>query len=176
MSRITRTQIPVTMKLLQPSITIDANSQIEKNKLKQKSYYDKGAKQQPPLEPNEGVQLRSGKQWIPARVDCPANTPRSHHVTTETGQWYHRNRKNLLKSNESPPVIIEPHVEDTCPNTVTAPTTNAMSTTNQPTTAVLTSPTMSTQSQDPTVPPPPALRKSFRSRTQSVKFKDYVRY
>ena len=154
MSGITRTHIPFARKLSQPSFTIDAYSQIEKNKVKQKSYSDKRAKRQPSLEPNEGARLRSGKQWIPARVDCPANTRRSYHVTTETGQWHRRDRKDLLKSNGSPPVIIEPHVEDTCVNTVTTPTTSAISTTNQPTTAVLTSPKMATQSQDPPVSPP----------------------
>ena len=121
------------------------------------SVYDKGAKQQPSLEPNEGVRLRSGKQWIPARADCPANTPRSYHVTMETGQLYRRNQKDLLKSNEPPPLIIEPHVEDTCPNTVIALTADAMPTTNQPTTAAFTSSTMPTQGQDPIVPSPPAL-------------------
>lgn len=105
MSRRLRSTLPVRPDLLQPNL-INPQTIHEKLRLKQqkqKTQYDQHSKQLPSLHAGEAVRIQHHGSWKPAIVSEPADTPRSYHVETPEGVRYRRNRKHLLKTNETPP-------------------------------------------------------------------------
>ena len=100
MSRSARTKIPTSPKLLKPKVVKGVKRRLQKNKDKQKYYYDKHSKTLKPLKVQEKVRINHGNKWIPATVISAAPTPRSYVVQTQDGQTYRRNRRHLLKTNE----------------------------------------------------------------------------
>ena len=100
MSRSARTKIPTSPKLLKPKVVKGVNHQLQKNKDKQKYYYDKHAKTLKPLKPHDQVRMSHGNKWVPATVISTASTPRSYIVQTQDGHTYRRNRRHILKTNE----------------------------------------------------------------------------
>ncbi|KAK0144832.1 hypothetical protein N1851_016592 [Merluccius polli] len=69
---------------------------------KAKLYYDKTAKAQPALPAGAAVrfQLPTGK-WEPTTIVDSAGTQRSYNILTEDGQVLRRNRRHLLKTENS---------------------------------------------------------------------------
>ena len=113
MSHTTKTKIPVAQELLEPQLATEVKQQLEACQQHQAHYYNQGAKPLTALEPHAVVRLRQGKTWTPAIVDAKAETPRSYLVTTETGQQYRRNRKDLVLTGEPPPIISVPEEHTT---------------------------------------------------------------
>ena len=113
MGRQTRSIIPVVADRLKPQ-TVDsktAKSKMNQSKVKQKTHFDKTAKQLPPISLNDSVRIQMGKIWKPAIV-VKVHNDRSFSVQTEDGGVYRRNRRLLHKSKESFPQIspFDPNV------------------------------------------------------------------
>ncbi|MET0104994.1 MAG: RNase H-like domain-containing protein [Sedimenticola sp.] len=117
MSRRTRSVVPITEKQLQPR-TVDPKivqkSYFHSKKL-QKKYYDRTAKQLPPLHVNDQVRVQFGKLWKPARVIQKHNI-RSYSVQTKDGAIYRRNRIHLMKTR-----VDTDKVHDFHPNVLAQP-------------------------------------------------------
>ena len=160
MSRATRTKNPVSQELLEPKLTTKVKQQLEACQQNQAHYYNQGAKPLTALKPQEVVRLRQGTTWIPALVNEKAETPRSYLVTTATGQQYRWNRKDLLQTGESPPVVSVPEDHDLSHTTET-----------QTKPQTVQSPVTSTADKSPISPP---RSTATRTRTLPTRFKDYV--
>ena len=87
----------------------DINKKLEQRQDKQKHYYDKHAKELPPLVKDEPVRMwrEETSQWEPATVKHAANA-RSYHIETTDGQQYRRNRRHLRQSYNSKSVTPVP--------------------------------------------------------------------
>ena len=117
--RSLRTRLPVKSNTLEP-ILIDRNRArevLEKCKEKQKSYYDRQAKDLHTLNPGERIPVRQGNICMPGFVDSKANMPRSYNIKTDGGRIFKRNRHDLLSVPENSSVLPIENVpmEDDCP-------------------------------------------------------------
>ena len=101
MGRRTKTLLPVSSALLKPE-TIEPNTvqeELQKQRSKQKLYYDRNAKLLKGLAKGDSVMMmtKDGK-WKSAEVISINQTaPRSYNIVTTQGQQYRRNRKDLRK-------------------------------------------------------------------------------
>ncbi len=103
MNRRTKTQLPTTASLLQPR-TVYNHQQKLRPKAKQKKYFDRNAKDLPPLEEGDVVRMKPFQKgqhrWnegiITRRLD-----ERSYQVETEEGE-YRRNRVHLKATIQKP--------------------------------------------------------------------------
>ena len=78
-------------------------SKLYQNKIKQKLYYDKSAKDLSMLTPGATVRIRQDdkKEWsTKCKVISDAKFPRSYIVQTPQGKHLRRNRKDLLETSE----------------------------------------------------------------------------
>ena len=100
--RRTKTLLPVTEESLKPRVldSEGVKTQLEKLRKKQKQYYDRGAKDLPPLREGEFVRLQTDDGWVPSQVVAVGPEPRSYKVVTEQNREYRRNRKFLLRTGE----------------------------------------------------------------------------
>lgn len=73
---------------------------MSKSESKQKSNYDKSARQLKPLNVNDSVRIQLNNIWKPAKV-FKKLTNRSYIVQTRDGFTYRRNRKHLNPTNEN---------------------------------------------------------------------------
>ncbi|CAG2219480.1 unnamed protein product [Mytilus edulis] len=97
-----RTLLPSASRLLKPDIQTDVvgNKRIQKEK--QRSYYNRSAKDKTELAKGDIVRIKpfkNGKEWTKAKVDEKCNI-RSYNVTTEDGSTYRRNRRHLILTKE----------------------------------------------------------------------------
>ncbi|XP_033747087.1 uncharacterized protein K02A2.6-like [Pecten maximus] len=102
--RRTRTLLPLTTPLLEPSTipTSETRKDINQRKGKEQHYYNRGTKALAELMPGETVRMKPtepGKEWTKARVKGKVNI-RSYKVQTEEGSTYRRNRRHLHKTPE----------------------------------------------------------------------------
>ena len=99
------------MALLQPRFETSKDKQaLNSLKDKQKFYYNRQVKPLPPLSAGETVrmQLPGEKTWTPG-VCTGQSGPHSYKVKVGN-QEYRRNRRQLIQTNESPPL---PHIPAT---------------------------------------------------------------
>ncbi len=97
MHRKLRTRLP----------TVEQERALQPPNLKQKQYYDAGARSLKPLQEHDMVRIRTGKTWgLKAQV-LKEVAPRSYHVLTEQGKVFRRNRRDLLKTAES---FVDPRI------------------------------------------------------------------
>uniref|UniRef100_A0A0S7ESR5 Gypsy retrotransposon integrase-like protein 1 n=1 Tax=Poeciliopsis prolifica TaxID=188132 RepID=A0A0S7ESR5_9TELE len=71
---------------------------LRKQKVKQKSYYDRSAKLLPPLSYQDPVRIQDDEGWKTKATILQEVAPRSFEVKTEDGQILRRNRRSLLKT------------------------------------------------------------------------------
>ena len=95
-----KTKLPTSAQLLKPQLYEDVHNSIKERQLKQKQYFDRGARQLPLLMEGEKVRVRVKDHWQPAVVVGRHNNPRSLIVETADGNTYRRNRRHLLKTRE----------------------------------------------------------------------------
>ena len=112
MSRKLRSNIPVNPQHLNPK-TINKSdflTQRSNQQHNQKHYYDRTAKPLQSLKPGDAVRLQKkpNSNWVPATVISTHETPRSYIVRTPDGGEYRRNRRFLMKTQET--VIPEPDI------------------------------------------------------------------
>ncbi|XP_046378261.2 uncharacterized protein K02A2.6-like [Haliotis rufescens] len=105
MGRRLRSDLPVQYEMLRPEVVdCDVVKQaISQSRETQKVYYDQRAHPRPPIQVNDSVGLRQGKDWIPAKVVKSASTPRSLVVRTQGGSEYRRNKHDLIPTKENLP-------------------------------------------------------------------------
>lgn len=105
--RRTRTLIPTASALLTPKVPQDIRTKLLYRKAVQTKYYDRNAKELPPLKQGDQVRIspkpndRTGK-WTKAEVQEQVDI-RSYNVRTEDGRVYRRNRRHLRKSQPDVP-------------------------------------------------------------------------
>jgi len=107
MGRRTQTLLPTSNVLLRPQVMDPEKVQarLMEYKMKQKQYYDQGARELPPLKPGDVIRMQTKQGWLPGVVIDNDPRPRSHIVEIpETGGIYRRNRRHLLKTAENPPM------------------------------------------------------------------------
>ena len=87
--------------------------------LNQKKNYHKGTKKLPDLRNGDIVRVTHNGEWIPAIVDQKLEKPRRFIVKTNYGGKVQRNRRHLLKTNESYNDLeeVEDDFEDAKPDT-----------------------------------------------------------
>ena len=107
-----QSKITCVVPLLKPRVALDAKSQLLERQAQQSKYYNRGLKELPALKPGDSARIRQGKHWVPAVVTKEHAAPRSLEVATGDVGVYRRNRRDLLKTNESPAVIMNPVPED----------------------------------------------------------------
>ena len=161
-----RTLLPMTGGLLKPSYSTSQDSQdINKQKAKQRMYYDRHVKPLKPLESGSSVRLKlpGESKWSPA-VCSGLVGPRRYQVVTERGTFT-RNRRQILETetdtHQSAPET-EPSQSATTPPVSTEP--------EQTTTSTPASPSSNTSAP---LTSTPSLRRSTRQRKQPSWLADY---
>ena len=101
--RRTKTRLPTAESLLKPKIIQPdvVKRQLQFHRDKQKIYYDKSAKDLPPLKVGDLARLKTDQGWKPAIVTAVGPDPRSYKVVTNDNRIFRRNRKHLLKTGET---------------------------------------------------------------------------
>ena len=108
-SRQVRTQVPVHPIMWVPQVCKDVHLLLERRQAKYKEFYDRGAKQLPPLKEGDSVRVRKpgDKHLAPAVVKGEHEAPRSYMITDETGKEYRRNRRQIHLTQEPPTTLSE---------------------------------------------------------------------
>ena len=108
-SRQVRTQVPVHPIMLVPQVCKDVHLLLERRQAKYKEFYDRGAKQLPPLKEGDSVRFRKpgDKHLAPTVVKGEHEAPRSYVITDETGKEYRRNRRQIHLTQEPPTTLSE---------------------------------------------------------------------
>jgi hypothetical protein len=102
-SRHTRTILPTSESVLKPKIIKDVSKNLKKNRMQQKAYYDKTAKDLPQLRAKDVIRVEmEGKFDKKGEVIEAANRPRGYIIKVD-GKRYERNRKHLRKVQEPNP-------------------------------------------------------------------------
>ena len=102
MSRITRTQIPMNPKLLQPKIIRNVQETLNIARHKQKEYGSRGSKEQKPLAVNQQVRIQTGpRKWVGGKVIKHLDVPRSVIVRTDDERHYRRNTHHVHSTKAS---------------------------------------------------------------------------
>lgn len=100
-SRMTRTKLPVSDKLLEPKVHLNVQKKLIELQGKSKLYYDRNTRVRQPFSPNEKVMLKNEKVWEPATVVAKHDLPRSYLVQTKRGNVVRRNSFFLRKSGNN---------------------------------------------------------------------------
>ena len=102
--RRTRTTLPIVTILLKPEVQdpLMIKRQLKDCQDKQKFYYDQNSKPLTQLEQGEVVRINDGQSKESKKGIVVA--PRSYLVKDNFGQVYRRNRRHLIRTNESPPL------------------------------------------------------------------------
>ena len=66
----------------------------------------------PPLQPGDAVRVQNGQSWQAAKVIAVRPSPRSYNIETDMGTQLRRNRRDLIRTREYPPVCARPVDED----------------------------------------------------------------
>ena len=108
MSRRLRSKLPTTHELLKPAVVPDASAKLKATRSDYKLYFDQHAKPLPDLLPGDAARIHTKGEWLPAVVQGAVKEPRSFLVKTQTGKVLRRNRRDLLKTSEPPPELVNP--------------------------------------------------------------------
>ena len=120
MSRRLQSALPMLPSLLEQTCNNDMKQKFHDRQMKQKFYYDRTAKQLPPLKSNDVVRFKHNNSWKQAVVVGSHFTPRSYIIQTTNGTILRRNRRHLKKSYEqTPPNISHWYDDDDESSTVT---------------------------------------------------------
>lgn len=104
MNRKLRTTLPSYTK---PEKYPKMHQKLQRQKVKQKLFYDRTAKQLPPLVTDDTVRIEDHDGWKTKAIVLEEVAPKSFNVLTENGQVVRRNRRSLLKTSETYPKITD---------------------------------------------------------------------
>ena len=93
------------------SESIEINERQAKRKQKQVELYNQHAKDLPVLKPNDVVRVRKDDRWANKAQVLVQISPRSYKVLTKEGKVIRRNRRQLLRTDES---MNSSDLRDTC--------------------------------------------------------------
>jgi hypothetical protein len=107
MGRRTRSTLPTTANQLRPRpIRMKLTDVLEERQQKQKHYYDKNTRaERETLHSGEYVRMRTDRGWQPSKVVSVRPEPRSYNLV-RNGRIYRRNRRDIMKTKETPPVTV----------------------------------------------------------------------
>ena len=120
--RRTKTLLPTAGKLLKPRVVEDVEPKLRERKMKQAFYFNKGAKELEDLSPGDTVRMKPAdnkKEWRKARV-IEKVEPRSY-IIDAGGHQYRRNRRHLVKTQESVDKPVESEAESSESSVSTTP-------------------------------------------------------
>ena len=94
--RRTKTQVPVSKKLLTPQIASNVNEQLINRKQSQAKYYNTGTHELIELKPGQQVRFKPphSNKWVKAKVNNQVDV-RSYTIRTEDGRMFRRNRRQI---------------------------------------------------------------------------------
>jgi len=178
--RRTCTRLPTADTLLKPNLkdSHDVTDRLMKDRLKAKSYYDRGAKPLPDLYAGDTVRVRSQQgTWEPAQL-MGEHPYRSHSVMMPNGRIRRRNRRDIRKTREDGSIFQRQcTLDDVDVDLETVPRReNAQIPVNVPTPAAQSSPTNPHVSiNTPKTPAkPPDLSRHGRIRKPNPKYDPQV--
>ena len=150
-----------------PQVCKDVHLLLERRQAKYKEFYDRGAKQLPPLKEGDSVRVRKpgDKHLAPAVVKGEHEAPRSYVITDETGKEYRRNRRQIHLTQE-PPTTLSAYLNDVSDSAIDQCDVNMPSTESHAELELTT--TDNNQS--------PGLRRSTRAKCIPGWHKDYIMY
>uniref|UniRef100_A0A8C6NRG0 Gypsy retrotransposon integrase-like protein 1 n=1 Tax=Nothobranchius furzeri TaxID=105023 RepID=A0A8C6NRG0_NOTFU len=96
-----KSKLPTSTLLLTPGGVDTIQQRLKKRQEKQKIYFDRRTRTMPDLYDGEKIRMQRGETWQPAVVLHKHQQPRSFVVRTSDGREYRRNRKHLLKTEET---------------------------------------------------------------------------
>ena len=91
--------------MLEPHVSTNVKEKLKHKQTTQKKYYDRTAKNLPPLNPNDTVRYQGKQTWEPAVILDRHSAPRSYNIKTAEGRVLRRNRRHLRKTSERPPNV-----------------------------------------------------------------------
>jgi hypothetical protein len=104
--RRTRTRLPMTERLLSAPFAPNARSALIKLKERQAAYYDRSARERPPLSVGQTVRVRCNDEWRKAEIKRTL-PHRSYQVQMEDGTTRRRTSRHIRFSSESPIVVTD---------------------------------------------------------------------
>lgn len=158
MGRQIRGRLPVTARLLKPTI-VNVRHQLVRRQADQKKQYDKAAKSLKPLHTGDPVRVRREGRWEPATVIQVL--PHRSYVVSVRGTLIRRNRRHLLaappgeKSRQQPAVPLHDYIDF-----------------DEPANPVTVEPDIAAPQQAPVVNPPLSSRPT-RAHKAPSRFDDY---
>lgn len=109
LNRSLKTNLPIYDSNFTPKLhNKNIMKQLEQQQTKQNYYYNKQAKNLPPLENNENILIQTKSEWVKGKVIRKYNN-RSYIVMNEQGNQYRRNRVFLRKTRVN--VNINPNYD-----------------------------------------------------------------
>jgi hypothetical protein len=146
--RRTRTLLPTADKLLETTTSRAASTALADAKARQATYYDRGAKERPPLPVGQTVRVKYNEhpEWRKAEI-AEVLPHRSYLVRFEDGTTRRRTSKHVRFSAE-PPIIVEN--DDTDVHVDKPPCAPPIADTRSPSTARVTKPRQTRAQQPPT--------------------------
>lgn len=98
MSRVTRSQIPISKSSLCPNIVDDVQQNLSKLRQQQKFYADRHASIKPNLQVKDNIAIQvAPKNWVSGEVIEKLQEPRSYKIRTTSGKTFRRNSHHLRK-------------------------------------------------------------------------------
>lgn len=93
MHRQLRTTLPSVEEHMKSGRNLEAREETKK-------YYDRGTRMQEPLQPYDTVRMRMNGAWGEKAMVQQQMAPNSYQVQTESGRYFRRNQRHLLKTQE----------------------------------------------------------------------------
>jgi len=167
LSRRTRTNLPISSKLLLPTTITNVKEKLSAQHSKLKQHYDKGSKTLMPLSPDQTVRIETSQGFDRVgRILRPADRPRSYIIESE-GRIIERNRRHL---RPAPEPFTQPDNDEDSASTPILPRNTASALPS----ATLTSCSSPGQRETPRSSPvseAPSLRRSERVSKPNLKYK-----
>jgi len=110
-NRSLRTRLPTVSTTTTPDL-VRRDRQIRQKR--QKFYHEQRTRPLSLLQPGDAVRVHNGQSWQAAKVVAAHPSPRSYNIETDNGIQLRRNRRDLIRTREDPPVCNR-HIDDDPP-------------------------------------------------------------
>jgi len=170
--RRTRTHLPSTAKLLKSPHDASAHNALTAAKTKQAAYYDRSARERPPLAVGNTVRTRwnDGEEWRKATV-VKVLPHRSYNVQFEDGTVRRRTSKHVRFSRETP-VVMRDEIDIPSRATPSGPPAAVINDSQRATATVKR--TVAAAGAPVVAPPLPTTTRSGRRVVKPNKYNDFV--
>ena len=110
-NRSLRTRLPTISTTVTPDLV---RRDLQTRQKRQKFYHDQRTRPLSSLQPGDAVRVHNGQSWQAAKVIAAHPSPRSYNIETDSGIQLRRNRRDLIRTREDPPVCHR-HIDDDPP-------------------------------------------------------------